>query len=162
MIDRGNMLAIDPGTYKSGFVLVDCGTRKVIDHGILRNDEMLCLILDCELAVEHFVIEMIACFGMPVGKDVFETVYWIGRFDQVIYDMQNGTALRITRHEVKRHLCHQITGITDSILWQRLVDLYGPGKDVAVGHKNSPGPLYGIKSHARSALAVACTAMDRP
>jgi hypothetical protein len=38
-----------------------------------------------------------------------------------------------------------------------LLDRFGPGREVAVGTKRAPGPLYGIKGDEWSALAVALT-----
>jgi hypothetical protein len=46
-------------------------------------------------------------------------------------------------------------------VWQAILDIYG-GKEFAVGRKAQQGPLYGISSHMRSALAVGLYAIDNP
>ena len=74
------VLAIDPGNIDSGFVIVDFSEVKVLDKGKVPNDEIFTVIeenKDCILA-----IEMIASYGMAVGKSVFDTCVWIGRFYQ--------------------------------------------------------------------------------
>jgi len=43
----------------------------------------------------------------------------------------------------------------DANIRQALIDKLGP-----VGTKKSPGPLWGVKSHIWSALAVAVTALE--
>jgi hypothetical protein len=96
-------------------------------------------------------IEMIASYGMPVGRSVFETCVWIGRFVEA---WRGRPALRITRLEVKTHLCHSARA-KDTNVWQALVDRFG-----TTGTKTQPGPLYGVRSHARAALALAVTAAD--
>ena len=45
--------------------------------------------------------------------------------------------------------------------WDRLCEMHGGDKAQAVGTKKAPGPLYGVGSHARSALAVAVVAAQR-
>ncbi|NII07239.1 hypothetical protein HBF25_12680 [Luteibacter anthropi] len=99
-------------------------------------------------------IEMIASYGMPVGAEVFETVRWIGRFQQACRDPE---AVRlIYRKDVKMHLCGTPRA-KDANIRQALIDKLG-----APGTKKSPGPTYGVKSHAWAALGVAVTASETP
>jgi hypothetical protein len=67
----------------------------------------------------------------------------------------------IDRASVKRGL--SVTGAkgsADAAVRQRLIELHGGSKEVAVGTKKAPGPLYGVKSHAWAALAVAVVVAD--
>lgn len=102
---------------------------------------------------DPLVIEKIAAMGMTVGASVFETCYWSGRFAEA-YDPSGQTVHRITRGEVKMHLCGSMRA-KDANIRQALIDKCGP-----VGKKSQPGPLWGISSHAWSALAVAVTFMN--
>lgn len=103
------------------------------------------------------VIEGIESFGMAVGKEVFETVFWSGRFAE-----KAGVFHRVFRKQVKLHLCGSMKA-KDPNIRQALIDRFGgvEGKAKAIGKKAEPGPLYGIKSHIWSALAVAVTYSDR-
>lgn len=149
------ILAIDPGTEKSGWCfLSDDG--KVIS-GEMQNRQMLRHILACH-ELDHLAIEMVASYGMPVGAEVFDTCVWIGRF-QERWRVPDATLL-IYRKDVKLHLCGS-TKAKDANIRQALIDKFGPGKLKAVGKKSTPGPLYGVKSHGWSALAVAVTAQHR-
>lgn len=98
-------------------------------------------------------IEWIESFGMAVGREVFETCYWVGRFAQA----WRGPVVRVTRRQVKLHLCQSMRA-KDANIRQALLDRFG-GK-AAVGTKAKPGPLYGISAHKWSALAVAVTYYD--
>ena len=95
-------------------------------------------------------IEMIASYGMAVGREVFETCVWVGRFHQAWRDPA-GVKL-IYRQAVKLHLCNSPRA-KDANIRRALIDLLGPQ-----GTKNSPGPTYGVSSHAWAALGVAVTA----
>ncbi len=100
------------------------------------------------------VCEWVECMGMPVGKTTFETVYWIGKFSEHANPFH-----RITRGEVKLHLCGTARA-KDANVRQALLDRFpstGGGKTPQVGIKAKPGPLYGIRTHLWSALAVAVT-----
>jgi hypothetical protein len=97
-------------------------------------------------------IEMIACYGMPVGAEVFETCIWIGRF----IERWGSHAFYIYRKDVKLHLCGQARA-KDANVRQALIDRYGSSQKKAIGTKKAPGPLYGISSHVWSALGVAIT-----
>lgn len=143
------LLAIDPGTEQSGFVVMD--GFKVVDKGVVSNDALLSR---CRLsaAIDLLVIEKVESFGMAVGETTFETVFWTGRFAEA-FGIEN--TYRIGRKEVKMHLCGKTVGVGDSAIRQRLIDMYGPEKSVAIGRKATPGPLYGVTKHAMQALAVA-------
>jgi hypothetical protein len=67
-------------------------------------------------------------------------------------------AERVYRRDVKLHICGSQRA-KDANIRQALIDCYG-GKVEAIGKKKAPGPLYGISSHAWSALAVAQTWWD--
>ena len=150
------MLAIDPGNKQSGWCLF--GGKSVLDSGILDNHEML------ELIYQHrankLAIEMIASYGMAVGREVFETCVWIGRFMQW-HNLPDEVRL-IYRKDVKLYLCGT-TKAKDTNIRQAIIDLFPPvggGKTPQIGTKKQPGPLYGISSHAWAALAVALTAKE--
>lgn len=138
-------LAIDPGPEMSGFVLVVQG--RIVEHcaGIL-NDELI-----SNMPLAPVVVESVECYGMAVGKSVFQTCYTIGRIMQVAGDRM----MLVSRQTVRGHLCHSPKAKPSNIR-AALLDKWG-GKDVAIGRKANPGPLYGVKSHAWSALALAVT-----
>ena len=145
------ILAIDPGTTHSGWCTYVDG--KVWGGGVTNNFDMLRHVIEPPWKEDDILaIEMVASYGMAVGKEVFETVRWIGRFQQAWRDPE---AVRlIYRRDVKLHLCGNMRA-KDTNVWQALIDKLGP-----VGTKAAPGPLYGVKSHARSAVAVAVTAAE--
>ena len=100
-------------------------------------------------SLDVLAIEMIASYGMAVGKEVYETVRWIGRF-QECWAHPDEVKL-VYRRDVKLHLCGS-SKAKDPNVRQALLDLLGPQ-----GNKRNPGPTYGVKSHAWAALAVAVT-----
>jgi len=141
------ILAIDPGTKESGWVLLADG--KVLDSGVHDNHDVLRWV-QAGQGADLLAIEMIASMGMSVGQTTFETVRWIGRFQQAWRDPE--AVKLIYRHQVKQHLCGTQRA-QDTNIRQALLDLIGPQ-----GVKKAPGPTYGVKSHAWSALGVAVTA----
>jgi len=155
ILDRLPILALDPGTTESGYcALVD---GEVAAAGVMRNEDLLAYLARANWALDGYglSIEMVASYGMPVGREVFETVRWIGRFQQAWHAPE---AVRLVyRQDVKLHLC-QSPKAKDSNVRQAVLDRFAPtggGKTPQVGTKNRPGPLYGVSSHAMSALAVA-------
>lgn len=153
------VMAIDPGYEQSAWVLFD--GRRVVDHGIEPNEDLLQRLTSGTWRLETIqatVIEGIESFGMAVGREVFETVFWTGRF----FERGRHKALRVERmfrKTVKVHLC-QSSRAQDSNIRVALIDRFG-GSDRAVGKKAAPGPLYGIKSHEWAALAIAVTWWDQ-
>jgi len=74
------ILAIDPGTTQSAYCWYEKGG--VGSAGILDNSSIILLIKNETWPQVEIAIEMVASYGMAVGKEVFETVRWIGRFQQ--------------------------------------------------------------------------------
>lgn len=96
---------------------------------------------------------MIASYGMPVGKEVFETCVWIGRFVELA-KLQNTDVEYIYRKDEKMNICHNMKA-KDSNIRQALIDRFGP-----VGTKKNPGWFYGFKADIWSAYAVGITYLD--
>lgn len=149
-----HILAIDPGTTESGWcILVGSQVR---DSGVMPNDDMLAFVSG-QGGYATLAIEMIASYGMPVGREVFETCVWIGRFMQA-WGHDESVQL-VYRKDVKMHLCGT-TKAKDGNVRQAIIDLYPPsggGATPQIGIKAKPGPLYGVSSHAWPALGVALT-----
>lgn len=146
------IIAIDPGTTDGAYVVWDCTTEKLIESKILPNDKLLEFIKQQEFTTEVFC-EMIACYGMAVGKETFETCVWIGRCEQICADRGHSFS-RVYRLAVKVHHCHSAKA-KDPNVRQALIDRFG-----IVGTKKAPGPLWGVASHIWSALAIATFASD--
>jgi len=141
------ILAIDPGTEQSAFVVYDPELRMILASCVVPNAELIAM----SPPYTPKVVEWVESFALRVGSELFETVYWIGRFDQAF-----GPLARVTRKQVKLHLLGTCRG-GDSDIRAALIERFGPGKAKAVGSKKQPGPLFGLKSHELSALAVAIT-----
>lgn len=150
------ILAIDPGNTMSAWCELVDGKPARADK--VRNEEVLEMLRTRASTAELLCIEMIASYGMAVGKEVFDTCVWIGRFAEA-WEARGGKVRLVYRREVKLHLC-QSARANDSNVRAALLDRFGPGKEIAVGTKKQPGPLYGIKGDEWSALAVALTAAE--
>lgn len=153
--EENNLIfAIDAGTYQSAYVRTDL--NKITSKGIVPN-EMLCVMLRHLSPSDNVALEMIASYGMPVGKEVFETCLWIGRFIEAYESTHDKKACLIYRKDVKMELCGTMKA-KDANIRAALIDIFpqsGGGKVPAIGTKADQGELYGMKSHMWSALAVA-------
>lgn len=138
-----NVLGVDPGTTKSGWILWD--GRKIIRSGVNENGWLLGFIgvADADL----LVIERFEARGMPMGEDSIETVIWTGRFQQAWRSPESVRLVK--RSAVKLALCGT-TRAKDPNVRQAVIDRCG-----APGVKANPGPTYGVTSHAWQALAAA-------
>ena len=149
-----NILAIDPGCTESAWCWYDTVSRRPLAKEKMPND-ILVLSLETGVWIDnaHVVIEAVASYGMAVGKEVFETVYWSGRFAQA----SKVPVTRVYRRDVKMHLCNSMKA-KDSNIRQAILDRYG-GKS-AIGKKSAPGPLYGFAADTWAALALGITFAD--
>lgn len=153
------ILAIDPGSEQSGWVLFD-GMR-VRESGVLPNDQVLGMLAADYPRVESLAIEMMKARGMPTSNDEMRTLVWVGRFQQA---WREPDAVRLVyRMDVKLHLCGSMRA-KDPNVRQALIELFpatGGGKTPQIGTKAQPGPLFGVSSHAWPALGVAITALHQ-
>lgn len=156
------ILAIDPGNVQSAYCLIDeeyriieaakapnIEVQQAIDR-IAQNDDV------------EVVIEKVACYGMPVGKEVFDTCEWIGRFAEQLHNYWPGyEAKYIYRQEEKKLICHSMTA-ADSNIRRALIDRFAKfdfknGK----GTKKEPDFFYGFKADMWAAFAVGVTYLDK-
>lgn len=146
-----SVIGLDPGPESSA--IVGFNGTDILLAGEYRNPELIRVLEDLRLnAGGMLAIEHVQSFGMPVGREVFDTVFWAGRFAQAWGPNHS----LVGRKTIKVHLCHAANA-KDANVRAALFDRFGPGKARAVGSKGLRGPLYGIKSHQLSALAVAIT-----
>jgi hypothetical protein len=148
------VLAIDPGYRQSAFVRFD--GAQILSHGIEVNEELLSD-LERSTCQDVLVLEEMQLFSSSygVGREIFDSVFWSGRFAQA---WQPRKFDRLLRSKVRSHLRASKGG--DAAVRQALIDRFGPYKETAIGVKGNPGPLYGIKADEWSALALAVTWWD--
>ncbi len=155
------VIGIDPGTTQSGWVMLS-PAGKVEVAGVMPNHEVIDLLGRAPRERGFAVaIEWISSYGMAVGREVFETCRWVGRMQQAWHEPEAVTL--ITRAEVKLQLCRSARA-KDPNVRQALIDLFQPtggGTCPQIGTSKKRGPLYGVHSHAWSALAVAVVASGR-
>lgn len=155
------ILSIDPGNIESAYCLIEKETYKPIEFGKVENNEIRKIIARLQREYKDLytlVIEMIASYGMAVGKEVFDTCVWIGRFDEYFnyYPMDRFCDTKfIYRKEVKMNLCNSMKA-KDSNIRQALIDRFG-----VVGTKKNQGWFYGFKADIWSAYAVGITYLDK-
>ena len=147
-------LAIDPGPTKSAFVLWK--DERIFFSGIVTNETLLHGIWAKQTGVHanSCAIEMIASYGMAVGREVFETCVWIGRYYEAWSGANGSRPLLIPRLAVKVHHCCSAKA-KDSNIRQALIDRFG-----APGTKRAPGVTYGLKADTWQAMALAVYAAD--
>lgn len=159
------VIAIDPGNTMSGVCIVRTDDFKPLWFDKLENKAVMTGIIehmpeDSQGNVES-CIEMVACYGMPVGREVFDTCVWIGRFFEKLRQAFGCTCKRIYREEEKTRLCHS-SKANDATIKQALVDRFAYGQsNYGKGTKKEPGWFYGFKADVWSAYAVGVTYIDK-
>ena len=151
------ILAIDPGPEMSAWCALD--GDKPVAFGKEPNSELLIRVRREWSPLDRgdlLAVEMIASYGMAVGREVFETCLWIGRYLEA-WERRQGKFRLVYRKDVKLFHCESVRA-TDANIRASIIDRFGPGKAKAIGTKAAKGPLYGIKGDEWSALAVALKA----
>jgi hypothetical protein len=147
------ILAIDPGNEMSAYVVLDDNLKPIefqkIANPILKQHLKVMI---RKYNIQNFAIEMIASYGMAVGKEVFDTCVWIGRFRETIGPEEE--VKYIYRKDEKINLCGTMKA-KDSNIRQALIDRFG-----IVGVKKSPGWFYGVSKDVWAAIAVGVTYYD--
>ena len=138
------ILAIDPGTDLSAYVVLSNGRPTL--KGKFPNWKLLEWLRQGTIQpYDHLCVEKIASYGMAVGKEVFETCVWSGRF----IEASGKPFSRLTRKEVVVHCCGS-SKAKDTNVRTAMIDKYGPP-----GTKKNPGGTYGFANDTWAALAVA-------
>lgn len=145
------ILAIDPGNTHSAWVSL-ADERTLCDFGKVENAEMLS---HCRsvLPGTTVVIEKIASYGMAVGAEVFETVFWSGKFAEAA-EAREVKVVRIPRLEVKLQMCRD-SRAKDANIRQALIDRWGGIQQTKKG-----GALHGVSKDVWQALAVGVTYLE--
>lgn len=154
--------AIDPGNIESAYCLVETGSCRAIAFEKMQNPELLFWMRQ-ELpgsGAEAVAIERVASYGMPVGREVFETCEWIGKF--ALAAEEAGMPVEyIYRRDEKLAICHS-PNANDTTIRKALIDRFAD-HDLRTGKgtKKDPDWFYGFKADCWMAYAVAVTYIDR-
>lgn len=162
------IFAIDPGNIQSAYAIMK--ERNGEDYALLAfekipNKECMEKMVRCldqsntEDMPDRIVIERVASYGLAVGKEVFETCEWIGRFSQKAEDWRVPVDY-IYRRDEKITICGNMKA-KDSNIRQALIDRFAKfdlknGK----GTKKNPDYFYGVSADCWAAIAVAVTYLD--
>jgi len=171
---------IDPGTFSSGVVVYDTTGHRVVYSAELDNRALL-LVLRQEESLpavdagtwKRLFVETVEPMGLTLGTTTLETMRWVGRFQEA-WERSTGRPVGLVhRSDEKTVLCGASTfldentgrrrAVTDAQIRAAVIERFpatGGGKVPQVGIKASPGPLYGVKGHAWSALAVLLTGLE--
>lgn len=150
------LLAIDPGPVQSAWVTYDnrSPVYPIRSFAITENEQFRNELYNLSSSVTIVAIEQVRSYGMSVGAEVFDTVWWAGRFAEVATAIDCEVA-QITRLEVKKAVCHD-GHAKDSNIRQALIDRFGGPNAIRKG-----GSLYKVSKDVWAALAVAVTWVDR-
>lgn len=172
------ILGIDPGQTHSGWVVCEnmheSPLIRVIRSGEWDNEELLYSLRNTRETGAVFC-ETIEPMGIPVGHSTLDTMRWVGRFQEAweaTRPIHVGIRL-VRRGDEKITLCGAATfrdpktgrrrSVTDAQIRAALIERFpatGGGKVPQIGTKAQPGPLYGVRGHAWSALAVVMTGLS--
>lgn len=152
------IFSIDPGNIYSAYCVIDGDTLKPLEFAKITNIELYNLIREHKFEeADRSVIEMVESYGMPVGREVFDTVFWIGRYYESLKRKCVYTPALLYRKEEKLHICHD-SRAKDTNIRQALINRFAQhdlknGK----GTKNDPDWFYGFKADVWASYAVGIT-----
>lgn len=152
---------MDPGTYDSAYVVYDPDMVEVVRFGFIDNSALLGAMpqlwesYGSVLAIEGMVNQ-----GNIVGKETFDTLMWMGRFIQRWTDIAPGNKCSLVpRNRIKVCMTGKASSKDNEVHAgaKARFEPTGGGSDPYKGTKKKRGPLFGMKSHMFSALAVCLT-----
>lgn len=168
------ILAIDPGTTRSGHVMMDEGYR-VTAPGDDGNDAVLAIALGEEydvLAIECMEPRYSGEAGGRIGAETYETCYMIGKLMRAaegrgkrverVYRREERQALIPTKKNGLPPLPAWAGKTLDSRIRAALVMRFAQhDRKAGKGTKDRPDWFYGVTGDAWMACAVGVTALDR-
>ncbi len=158
------VFAIDPGNVNSAYAVMkerDGKDYELVEFGKFPNKKCMEKMIDWaarQYPPEVIVIERVASYGMAVGREVFETCEWIGRFSQ---EAEKYVPVKyIYRKDEKITICGSMKA-KDSNIRQALIDRFAT-KDFknGKGTKKDPDYFYGVSADCWAAIAIACSYLD--
>lgn len=155
------VFAIDPGNTESAYCVVDADTLRPLDFAKIPNNELRDYIRDFIFEEEdRAVVEMVENLGMGVGREVFETAVWIGRFSERLDRKLIHPADTVYRTDEKLHIC-QSRRAKDPNIRRALIDRFAK-HDLKNGRgtKKNPDWFHGFAADVWSAYAVALTYIE--
>lgn len=153
------ILAIDPGDVMTAYCLMDENYRPICKAKV-ENERALQFITENAVNIDQIVTEMIASYGMPVGRNVFETCVMIGRIEHLA-DALGIPHARVLRSEEKECICHH-SQAKDSNIRRALIDRFAQHDLVnGRGTKKKPDWFYGFAADMWAAFAVGVTYLDK-
>ena len=155
----GYIFAIDPGSTESAYCMMGEDARPV-HFAKLPNDDLIVVMHNWFRDFSTVVIERVASYGMPVGREVFDTCEWIGRFTQIAVSM--GVPVEyVFRQEEKLAICKSPKA-NDATIRRALIDRFAAhDRTNGKGTKKNPDFFYGFKADIWSSYAVGLTALSR-
>lgn len=154
------LLAIDPGNVYSAYAIVDTEDYAPVRFEKATNRRVEDVVLGNRFLKYPIVIEQVGNYGMPVGREVFQTCEAIGRFS-LLAEHTKVCFERMTRKEVVVWICGTARA-KDTNVRRALIDRFAKhdlknGK----GTKNKKDWFYGFKADMWSAYALAVAYIDR-
>jgi hypothetical protein len=144
----GLILAIDPGPTTCGVVLYDADAKRVCGVAADATIEDTLGRIRSTGSNTLVAIERVQSAGIS-GASLLQTSEVVGRLQQRALDC--GLRVRLVyRREVCSAL-HVSGGAKDAQVRQRMIEMHPGG----TGTRKTPGPLYGVSSHAWQALGLA-------
>lgn len=152
-----NVFAIDPGNEQSAYCIMN-DQYELLECNKLSNKEVMNILFLKLPTVNAVAIERVASYGMPVGREVFETCEWIGRFAQEAEKETN--VYYIYRKDEKLYLCGEMRA-KDANIRAALIERFAK-HDLKNGRgtKANPDYFYGVKADMWAACAIGITFLD--
>lgn len=153
------IFAIDPGSTESAYCMLSSDAVPRL-FAKAPNEVVIQVLRTYAGNLTAVVIERVASYGMPVGREVFDTCEWIGRYTQAASDLRLKVEY-VMRQEEKLTICKS-PNANDATIRRALIDRFAR-HDFANGKgtKKTPDFFYGFKADIWSAFAVGITFLDR-
>lgn len=155
------ILAIDPGTTESGYAVMDENYRP-LEHGKVTNTMLAEKLRGREWkhTLDTVVIERVASYGMPVGREVFETCEIIGYF-RALCEVYHGIQPKyVYRRDEKITICGSPKA-NDATIRHALIDRFAKHDfRTGKGTKKNPDTFYGVSADVWSSIAIGTTWLD--
>lgn len=101
---RLRIVCVDPGPVESAWCAMLAAPTQVVELHKVSNHELVALLRGGCRSDHPLIIEDIESFGMPVGREVFRTAQWAGRFVEA-HEAAGGDHRLMPRSTVKLALC---------------------------------------------------------